>query len=108
MAAKLAAAEAEIVRLREGLKALSAWCDERREAPDVTTLGMVQAQIAALLERECWPGTVDPADVQAGDWVRWEHDGEFGMDEVQIATTSKVFTGWEWIPLDAIKEVRRG
>lgn len=49
-------------------------------------------------------------DIKVGDWVKWENGGECGMDEVEIidTPTGKFFTGFEWIPLAAVKEVRRG
>jgi len=36
--------------LRAGIATLNQWCEERRNAPDITTLGMIQAKLAALLE----------------------------------------------------------
>lgn len=35
--------------LRAGIERLITWCDERRNAPDVTTLGMVQTELRRLL-----------------------------------------------------------
>ncbi len=36
--------------LRAGIERLITWCDERRTAPDVTTLGMVQTELRRLLQ----------------------------------------------------------
>lgn len=36
-------------RLREGIDRVIRWCDERRDAPEWTTLGMVQQKLRDLL-----------------------------------------------------------
>ena len=47
--ARAESAESSLSALREALKAEIAWMDERRNAPGITTLGMIQERLRALL-----------------------------------------------------------
>jgi hypothetical protein len=43
----------ERIALREALEELLEWCDDRRDAPTLTTLGMVQERIRDIITSRC-------------------------------------------------------